>query len=226
MTETGPGSHDELRALLGAYVLGGLASPDRTRVESHIRACPACRDELAELTPVRFVLDRTRRWIDDDSAVSESVPDDLALRRLLARAKAEDRKGSTPSRVRGAAAAVVIALVLAGGFFGSRLVDDDEAPAALTAVLQTESHASGQVLVEERTWGAAIHLDAAGLTYGGNLTLEVEATDGRKEIAATWGPTPNGRCKVDGATSIPPSAISSVHVVGPDGHDLLWATLS
>lgn len=228
MSEFGAGTHDELRTLLGPYVLGGLSAADRALVETHLRECAACREQLAELTPVRFVLDRTHPWIIDDEGgqPSADVPvDQFAVRRLLARANADQTTRPRGTGRRWLIAAAVILLVVVGGFFSSQLVGP-AAPTTSVAVLQTDSHASGEVTVMERAWGTALHLEAAGLTYKGQLTLEVQAKDGHRETAATWGQTPSGTCKVDGATSIAPSAIRAVRVVDAAGHDVLWAKLS
>lgn len=227
MSEFGVGTHDDLRTLLGPYVLGGLSPADRALVETHLRECAACREELAELTPVRFVLDRTRPWIIDDEGgqPSDAPVGQVAVRRLLARVNAEATIGPLGTGHRRLIAAAVILLVVVGGFFGSRLVGP-ATPTTSVAVLQTDSDASGEVTVMERAWGTALHLEAAGLTYKGQLTLEVQAADGHRETAATWGQTPSGTCKVDGATSIAPSAIRAVRVVDAAGHDVLWAKLS
>jgi anti-sigma factor RsiW len=46
------GEHRKLRENLGVYALGVLTGRERDTVQSHLAACPRCRNELAELTPV------------------------------------------------------------------------------------------------------------------------------------------------------------------------------
>ena len=43
---------------LGAYVLGALEPDERRRVDEHLRDCPACAAELADLATLPTLLDR------------------------------------------------------------------------------------------------------------------------------------------------------------------------
>ena len=53
-----PGGCDEIRHALGAYVIGAIDPAERTVVDRHIAACPACRDELAGLAGLPALLGR------------------------------------------------------------------------------------------------------------------------------------------------------------------------
>ncbi len=45
--------HEEMRTLLGAYVLGALRDDDRaTALEAHLAECEPCREELWKLADV------------------------------------------------------------------------------------------------------------------------------------------------------------------------------
>jgi predicted anti-sigma-YlaC factor YlaD len=50
--------HDELRRLLGGYLLGGLDEIDTDRLDAHLLDCDECRDELERLSPVPELLQR------------------------------------------------------------------------------------------------------------------------------------------------------------------------
>lgn len=50
--------HDDVRMLIGAYVLGGLGETDRRVLESHLPMCRECRDELASSAPLAGLLRR------------------------------------------------------------------------------------------------------------------------------------------------------------------------
>ncbi len=41
------GVHEEVFGLLPWYLNGTLSEPDRQKVDSHVRDCAACRDQLA-----------------------------------------------------------------------------------------------------------------------------------------------------------------------------------
>lgn len=51
-------NHQDVRLLLGAYVLGALDRPDVLQVEEHLSGCPACQDEVADLATLPEVLRR------------------------------------------------------------------------------------------------------------------------------------------------------------------------
>ncbi|MFN8130915.1 MAG: anti-sigma factor [Solirubrobacteraceae bacterium] len=48
--------HDEAYAALGAFVLGALDDQERERVAKHVAACPACRQDVADLQVAADVL--------------------------------------------------------------------------------------------------------------------------------------------------------------------------
>lgn len=214
--------HNELRHLLGGYVLGGLDSEDRARLDRHMRECPSCRNELAELAPVRLVLDRNRSWLEEDGE-DEPAVDPAAVDRLLERAAAT-RRPRPRGRLLLAAAAAILA-VAAVGVGVSQLAGSDDANGRSQA-LHSVTSATGTIAVEQKPWGTALHLEARGLTYAGDMTLQVRSTDGRRETAASWGPTPTGICVVDGATSIDPGDIASLSVRDAAGRDVMWVDLS
>ena len=52
-------SHEELRELASAYVLGALDAGDRERFEAHLASCAACQAEVRSFRPVMDALART-----------------------------------------------------------------------------------------------------------------------------------------------------------------------
>ena len=75
-------AHDEIRPLLGAYVLDGLERDDRAAVRRHLDDCLACRTEIDVLAPVAGVL-RRRRQPADLSPVHSTAGADQRLDHLL-----------------------------------------------------------------------------------------------------------------------------------------------
>jgi hypothetical protein len=51
-------SHQAIRELLGTYLVGALAADEHGLVADHLRACPGCQEELAELAPLPALLRR------------------------------------------------------------------------------------------------------------------------------------------------------------------------
>lgn len=210
-------NHDDLRLLLGGYVLGGLSAEDRAALEEHLADCAECRDELTTFSPIPGLLGRA------PAHHSTSTPD--VLPGLLAEVRRERATRRRRTVLAGLAAAV--ALLVAGGIatwgLASEPAPSGEEPSAVLALVAARSiDAEGSLALLDRAWGTAMHLEAEGLPKHGDFVLEVVDGDGEVQSAATWSGTYSGKCRVDGATSIPRSEIAAVRVVGPDGA-VLWA---
>ncbi|MEU5948599.1 zf-HC2 domain-containing protein [Micromonospora sp. NPDC047465] len=215
--------HDAMRLQLGAYVLGGLSAADRAAVEAHLASCVACRDELSSFAVVPALLARARDTVRD-SAAAEPPP--ALLPRLVDAVRAERstvRRRARRLRLATAltAAAAAVALVLSG--VALRGPSPDRAPTTPMTAAQGFT-ASGNAELEARPWGTAIVLDLWQLPRDGRFVAWAVAADGRREQAATWGSTPNGRARVDGATSIPRTELGRVEVVTETGQTVLVTT--
>jgi hypothetical protein len=205
--------HDDLRHLLGGYVLGGLSPDDRRRFEDHLEACAECRDELGRYAPLPGLL----RQAEAVPAPEPELPPDL-LPRLLAEVRR--RRAARRRFLLVAAAAAVVAFVAVGAL--ALWPEDGPPPAseggtvvAFQSVGDWECDAEAELI--EKGWGTELVLTASSLPEDGPFSLAVTATDGTEQLAATWGATPAGRASVSGATSIQREDIASVRVLGPDG---------
>ena len=70
--------HDEIRRLLGGYLLGGLDEADTDRVDAHLRDCDECRTELERLSTDHQAVVRAMYYEGRsvaDAARSLSVPE-------------------------------------------------------------------------------------------------------------------------------------------------------
>lgn len=207
--------HDELRHLLGGYVLGGLAPEDRTRLEAHLATCDECRNELNRFAPLPGLL----RQAEAMPALEPAPAPDLVPRLL-----AEVRRRQVVRRrsLLLVAAAVVVAFAVAGTWM-LRSSDEPDAPPAVDEATVVafdpvgDWECTGEAELFDKAWGTELVLTAASLPEAGPFSLAVTSTDGTEQLAATWGPTPAGRASVSGATSIQRADIVSITVVGPDG---------
>ena len=127
---TGPGQHDadraagftdtELDAVTAeharfefddaAYLLGALEAEQREAFERHLRACPICRDRVAEFGELPQVLGRA-----DVSAWEPEAPPDTLLPRLLRQVAASRRRRAQRVGALAVAAACLLALLATGG---------------------------------------------------------------------------------------------------------------
>lgn len=101
-------THDDVRVLVGALVLGGLSEDDRVTVTQHLRTCADCRAELTEVAPLPGLLNRMPAEARDDPARRAAEPADgqLAVLREVRRERAAGRR-----RARLLVAAMIVAVL-------------------------------------------------------------------------------------------------------------------
>jgi hypothetical protein len=224
--------HDDLRRLLGGYLLGGLDEPDTDRLDAHLRDCDDCREELDRLAPVPELLQRLpdAQRTDGDGAqppISLSArPSPENIESLLGRMRAERRREDRKARVRwlAAAAVVLVAAVIGVGVIRSNQETRPSqvlpSPQLVTAQFEPAegSGLSGEAVLTPKTWGVSVALDVTKLRGEGPFLCQVRSVEGDIEQAAVWGPTPSGNAKVIGASSIQMRNVRSVSVADRDGH--------
>jgi predicted anti-sigma-YlaC factor YlaD len=226
--------HDELRRLLGGYLLGGLDDADIDRLDSHLRDCDSCRAELDELAGVPEILQRLpdaqrASRPEAQAAVSLSTrPSPENIEGLLGKMRAQRAKESRTTRVRWLAAAAVILIAVAVGVGVVRGSRNTTTPTALpsqelvTAQFEaaTGSGLSGQAVLTPKQWGVSVALDVTKLYGEGPFRCEVHNKEGGVEQAAAWGPTTTGNAKVVGASSTQIGDVTQVTVADHNGNVL------
>jgi hypothetical protein len=231
--------HDDLRRLLGGYLLGGLDEGDTDRLDAHLRDCDECRDELDRLAPVPELLQRlpdAQRAAGGGAQplISMSArPSPENVEGLLRRMRAERTRENRMARVRWLAAAAVVlvaAVIGAGVIRGSQEHPPSQAlpsPELVTAQFEAAqgSGLTGEAVLTPKTWGVSIALDVTKLRGEGPFLCQVKSMRGEVEQAAAWGPTPSGNAKVIGASSIQLRDVKSVSVADHDGHLLGTASV-
>ena len=229
--------HDELRRLLGGYLLGGLDEADTDRLDAHLRDCDECRAELDRLAPVPEML-RSLENAQPAAVAAGSRPSAARVESLLARMRAEHARERRRGIGRRLAAVAAVVLLVAGGV-GFIVTRDQGPPAApppgaapsqpaVTAVFEAAdgSGLAGQAVLTGKTWGVSVDLTVSKLPGRGPFVCRVSNADGAVEQAAIWGPTPSGNAKVTGASSIQLRNVSAVAVADHDGRVLGTAHLN
>ncbi|BCJ52723.1 hypothetical protein Asp14428_41980 [Actinoplanes sp. NBRC 14428] len=226
--------HDDLRKLLGGYLLGGLDDADTDRLDAHLLHCDDCRAELERLGPVPEML-RSLKNAPVAAVAPGTRPSAARVESLLGRMRAERARDRRRTSRWLAAAAVVIVAAASAGLVLAR--DDDPVapppqavpsrPPLVTAVFEPAdgSGLTGQAVLTGKTWGVSIDLNVSRLTGSGPFVCQVRETNGAMEQAAIWGPTPSGNAKVTGASSIQLRDVSTVAVADKQGHVLGTARL-
>ena len=233
------GDHDELRRLLGGYLLGGLDEADTDRLDAHLRDCDDCRAELDMLAAVPELLQRLPEAQRAGNGTATPVlaigtrPSPERIESLLAKMRAERSRERRIARVRWLAAAAVVLVAAAIGFGVITADRGDVQPSVLpspelvTAPFESAegSGLSGEAVLTPKTWGVSVALDVSRLPGDGPFVCQVRNVNGQSEQAAVWGPTPTGSAKVIGASSIQIRNVSAVVVADREGHVIGTARL-
>ena len=183
--------HDELQVLMGAYVLGGLSEADHAAFAEHLRECPICQRELAQVSGIPRLLDLASDSALMPSAAGAAAAADAQLPEpatVLALVRARRRR----SRILTSVAAVVLAVAMlgAGTALGMALgrTPTPVAAAKISASPAAGSQASVQVAFVTKQWGTELQIEGAGLPTAGEMTLWVYDTGGNG-----WGNPPSGQ---------------------------------
>ncbi|MFF9568658.1 anti-sigma factor family protein [Streptomyces sp. NPDC014685] len=217
--------HDDVRMLIGTYVLGGLGETDRHVLESHLPTCRECRDELARSAPLPGLLRRAPGMPAPRPAAARESGTDAAppasparLDRLLEQVRAADvarRRRARRQWLMPAAAFIVVAGLGLGSMLPFR-----ESTGPSTAFTSAAGYSvSGRATLMTKPWGTAVSVTLADLPTGapGPFVLQVSSMDGRTEQAATWAITPSGSVTVTGASTLRLPDIRSISVMDHAG---------
>ena len=228
--------HENLRLLLGGYLLGGLDDTDQDRLDAHLRDCAECRAELDRLGPVPELLRRMPA-----RAPVPAVPSPERIDGLVRMMRAERSLRRRAARLRWVmAAAAALVAVTVGTAALTRDTPEPSPPIAqpassapappeqlVTATFNAAAGTSttGAATLTARTWGVSVALDMTGLPGDGPYVLKVTNANGEVEQACMWARTPSGRAKVTGASSMQLPTVRSVSIADRSGHVLATAPL-
>jgi anti-sigma factor RsiW len=215
---------DDVRLLLGAYILGGLSDEDHRTFAAHLRTCPHCQVEAAQLSGLPRLLD----LVDDPleaaqpgQSLSDPGPEPGAV--LLAEVRRERRR----RRIRLLAAACVLGLAMLGigWYVGARIATPTRPPTTqLSAVAEPGSSAQVEFGLVSRQWGTQLEVAATSLPTQGQLGLWIVDASGQAVRVATWNAIPAGRATLTAACATPTAEIRVVQVRLDTGQALATAT--
>jgi hypothetical protein len=191
---------DDVHTLSGLYALDALEEPDRLRFEGHLRRCPACTQEVAELRATATRLGRATAALPPPN-LKTAVLAEVGLTRQEATLIARLPRPSRVARALTLAAAAVVALVI--GLLSFRLVDaqheldqSEQVTQVLTAPDATTTRLAGD---------AGITAVVAGSPSLGQTVVALDglAPVGDGQAYALWlidadGPEPMGLVRPDG----------------------------
>jgi anti-sigma factor RsiW len=208
-----PTEHEQLRELLGAFVLGGLEPEEHRAFSRHLRTCSECQREAGQVSGLPALLELARPGVQP--GVPIQADDVLAPPVSLGDRVRRDR---TRRRFANAALIAAVAVVcLVAGFLSRPLVLDDNAPAPPTgttvaAVGIGSWPVQGAVTVVTKQWGTQLELQAGQLPTTGTMGLWVVESDGHAYRVATWNATPAGRTSLTAACAVRSESIAKVEI--------------
>jgi anti-sigma factor RsiW len=203
--------HEQLRELLGAFVLGGLEPEEHRAFSRHLRTCSDCQREAGQLSGLPALLELARPGGGQPAEAPVGVSPPVSLTTRIHRDRRRRRFASA-----GLVAAVAI-LCLAVGFVTRPLVIDDNAPpvaqgTTVAAVGIGSSPVQGAVTVVSKQWGTQLELQAGQLPTTGTMALWVVESDGHTYQVATWYATPAGRTSLIAACAVRSEEIATVEI--------------
>jgi len=185
------------RELLGVYVVGAIEPNERSLLDTHLKQCYGCREELAGLAVLPALLHRIPvaeavqiAGVDAADGDQED-PAPQVLSRLLSDVRAR-RRTRRLRTVLAAAAAIVVAVS------GSAVVANalDDAPRVAATVLDVvRAHngpISGVVKYGQSPWGSAIWARVSGVPQGTYCKFWITTNDGRTRLVGGWLVGPGG----------------------------------
>ena len=222
--------------LFGAYVLDSLSQAERRDVDLHLRDCPACAAELAELEPLRSLLASVDAA--DVEALDVAPSPDLFERMTAAidaadapsieahvvqepRSGRRSRSGRRrPSRPRILVAAALAAVALAGAGIGAGvLASSDSSPRPAFSVAAGSVHMDARL--ESATAGTTLHVAVAGLPVNEHCTLIAVARDGSRHPAGQWVASYDGKAQITTATDVDRGQLQQLVLLGTNGQTLI-----
>jgi predicted anti-sigma-YlaC factor YlaD len=212
---------EETTLSLGVYLVGALDADERAEVEAHLRDCPDCQAELAELAALPSMLERLT--IDDFPLEPLQAPAEL-FDRVAARARAEEKRRAV-SRYRRLTAVAAAAVLIAGAGVGSAIVFHGHHDNGTKVFSHTQAGVTMRVTLASQATGTGLRVTVSGLPRNEHCSLIAIAKDGTRDIAGRWDATYSGWAQETGSTRIPQSQLSHLVLLGTNGENLDTVTV-
>jgi hypothetical protein len=214
----GPGLPDGPHVDVGAYLLGVLDPEDRERFERHLADCPACADEIDDLSGVAPLLAE----LADTGSVAPG-PSPRLLDRLVDEVAATRRR----HRVRRLALVAAAAVLVVGGPLATLAATGHDRPAppvaaARFAATDPATGVSAAVDVQGRAWGSQVGLALSNVRGPQTCDLVAVSRTGERQTVTTWSIPPTGygtdALRTGGGAGFHPADIDhfEVRVLGAD----------
>jgi anti-sigma factor RsiW len=199
------------RGDIGAYVVGALGPVEGARVNRHLRGCAACRADYQDLLPVR---DWLGRMDPADGMPARYPPGRPPLGPVRPLRRHLRRRWLTATSVVIAAIAMTV----------TAMISAHPAPPGYRA-FDPATGVHGQARLHATPTGTQIDLIVTGLRAGQPCILVTVSRAGAI-VAGTWTAGNDGTAEITGASAIPVSQLTALHVEAPPHRLLLSIPLA
>ncbi len=220
----------DIRHALGVYVLGAIEPAERSTVDSHLKDCADCREELAGLAGLPALLGRVPLADAERLALDSVEPKDLeepsaelldsVLRQVASRRRARRWRVIT------AAAAAAIIIAVGGGLAGGALIS--HGGTAIPGGVHTEAylargsnpvtHVSGAVYYAASGSGTRMQVQFMGMKAGTHCEFWLVTKSGQHLLVDSWNVIPGHEGHWYSLTShVAPSQVKSFDVTAGNG---------
>jgi hypothetical protein len=190
------------RGDIGAYVVGALGPVEATWVKRHLRGCAACRADYQDLLPVRDWLGRMNP--------ADGMPAPPSGRPALAPVSSLRHRSRWRWLTAVGAVLAAVAITVTTEISGH--------PAYRAFDAATGVH--GQARLRATPTGTEIDLTVTGLRAGEPCLLVTVSRAGAA-VAGTWTADNAGTAEITGASAIPVSQLTALHIEAPSHQVLL-----
>lgn len=228
--------------LLGVYLLGAADAGERRAMEQHLAYCPACRAELARLSPLpgllfRVPADQVPAGLSGPRPVKAAV-DGVHLQSRPAVRSAPQNGAAEPGRQRPAPArrwrfaGLVAAAAVAGLAAGIAVAPrgsgvtaakppgvgvESATPAVIFAGSDSATNFQATAALMSTSKGSSIDLWLHGRLRGARCELVVDSREGRHEVAGTWNAWAANFVVIPASADWRPSDIANLQLRTPAG---------
>ena len=214
---------DGIHEWSAAYVVGALDDTDRETFELHLRDCARCQADVVDFVPLPALV----RLVDLPDVEAGTIDVSEAVIAGVRR----DRTLELRRRERWLMATAAVAVVVAcGAIVAAIVLSRDTEPAfggpPVELVLDESGGITGRVTTSERGWGTRVEIDLFDVPERDRYLLWAVGLDGTWDVSASWGASPEGTCRVVGATRLYPDQIVRFVVTSADKDDELVSAFS
>jgi hypothetical protein len=220
------GGCQEVRPLLGGYVLGALEPDETAMVRAHLEVCRACAAEYDELAGLPELLDlgsRVQHRAEPvppglEERLLDAVAREAPARRRRARGRWMPRRPWLAAGLTTAVAAAAVAgLVIAG----------DDGPPGYDVTLQASAvvpRASAWAELRQVDGGTSMHLWVSGLPRDDKTVYEVHCdAPGWTASGGTFRVGPDGAAYVTLTTAARRGQYDAIRIVRRDDHRVVFS---